>query len=116
VVPPAGKRWRVQSIFAILTCNATVANRSIRLDVNSGAFWFEVQHSAFQIASEVARYVWAPGLPQTRTGVTPTIEYLQPLPIGLEVDNVFSIGTDATNFQAGDTWTSIGLLVEEWDV
>lgn len=113
-VVPAGKRWRVVCIRGTLTTVATVANRIIKIRDSSSTF--QVQNAVAQVASEVASWCWANGLPNSRDGATPDIEYMIPLPAYWELGAGENLQPTQINFQATDAWGTVSGRFEEWEV
>jgi hypothetical protein len=113
---PANARWRVRSIGALLTTSATVINRQVGLHIAVGG------NIVFTGAASVAIPANTPAV-VTAVALNPfapldTTRIYLPLPPDLYLTGasglVQTISSEATNLQAGDQWSSINLLVEEW--
>jgi hypothetical protein len=115
-VVPTNTRWRVISFFAQFQTSATVATRAVSLAVTGGGqFVFVGSAIATQLASLINDYSGAqltpytPGLATILTLPIPPNLYLSQLSGGTN-----SVASQTNNLQAGDQWSNINVLVEEW--
>lgn len=108
----ATQRMRIESLAALLTTSAAVANRNVELIVDDGAntVWAG-QIASSIVASSTVTVVGAGG--NTQAG--PFASLLQiPLPTPLILERSWRIRAVTANIQAADQWSSIFLNVEEW--
>lgn len=106
------QRWRIQSVNAVFSASAAVANRIARLFVDSGGAkmgFFPL--NAVITAGQTVQCTWAPGIIPVTTD--PAV-LMGTLPNNLQIENGQDIGTNTTNIQAGDQWSAIRVLVEQW--
>ena len=113
-VVPAGVRWRLLAVRAVLITNATVVDRYVLLCMEDGTptRWWASSPVVAQPASIGYTYQWTLGL---NAGVGP-LAFLprDVLPGGVTCPAGWRILTDAYGFQAGDNWMAPVLYVEEW--
>jgi hypothetical protein len=112
IVQPAGTRWKIHSIMSQLQTSAAVGNRQFQFRILTGSpFGWISTAAATQAASLTYNYQIAPGtnldatVPQTQT---------MPLPTDLILRGGVTLETTAIGLQAGDQFTPVGVLVEEW--
>lgn len=110
---PTNARWRILDIFAKLTTDANVANRSaiLRLDDGSSKIW-DIVTAYVHAASTVINYHWLPQSLKESTAIQSNI--MVPLPPALYAFQGYRLGSQTTNFQAGDDWIAPEILIEEW--
>lgn len=114
-VPPA-TRWRLQSMVATLTTSAAAGFRGAILQIKDaggfelGGFPFEDGASA----SSVMHATQAAFGELTEFTVSPTLYPTGPIPIPTMLGAGFTFGTLTLNLDAGDQWSSITGLAEEW--
>lgn len=109
-------RARLASLKATFTASATVANRFPSFQIigaGSGAVHFQVQDTVAVTASQTVTYSLAPGGTNVRGGGAP-IFVTMPVP-SPEIDYSGSeVASVTQGIQAGDTWTAILMVTEEW--
>jgi hypothetical protein len=113
---PLNTRWRVRSWVARLTCSAAAANRQPQAQVIQGG-------NSVWLGQPIANIVASAIVNIAAGGLTPIVSvnangYMLPLPPDLLLTGnatfAQSLGTATTGIQAGDQWSAIQLLVEEW--
>jgi len=111
--PAPGMMQRVLSLFFILTCDATVANRTVQYNVqDSGANKLAgVVYGLNQTASQAREYVLMPGFPRADTN-------LFNINLGWLPQIVLAPGyilrSNTVNLQAGDAYSSIRITLQEY--
>ncbi len=105
-------RWRLKSVHAILTTDATVANRFARLGWGLTSNDFNVHAGLIQTASQAITYDFLEGGPDRTTAINSTLNVN--IPHKLLLNDAFVLALFADNMQAGDAWTAIRFIVEEW--
>lgn len=110
---PTGARWRLWATSASLTTSAAVANRSssLRLDDGVTPLW-QAGHNVVQTAGITLLWTFTLGLANLvlASGTAST----QPmLPVATLLAG-WRIQSFTSSLQAGDQWSAIRLLVEEW--
>lgn len=108
-------RARLQSLRATLTTSATVANRfpSFFCRSSFGFNEYQVQATAAVPASTTVTYVLAPGGTNVTGGGSPAIITL-PVPSPFFSRGTMTVGSSTQGIQAGDQWSAIGFITEEW--
>ena len=109
---PAGVRWRVIGLRLVFVTDATAVNRQVDLIIDDRAnvmLWIEPP--GLQGANYIWGFNYAPGMPSRALLRT---EYVVPLPIPTLLGPEWRIRTNTLNIQAGDTFNSVMLWVEEW--
>ena len=106
-------RYLVRSVIATLTTSAAVANRVPTLEVLSESLAVIARYPAtvVQAAGSANLYVWSPA-PTTPTTIASIA--VSPLPGELILRNPQQLQAVTLNLQAGDQWSNILILVEEW--
>jgi len=108
---PTGVLWRLSSLSFVLTTDATVSNRQVRLVLDDGANIFaRIPAPAVQPASIAVRYTFGDGLANFSAGD----DAVAPTPSGLLLPVGFRFRTLTTNLQAGDNFGQPQFNVEEW--
>jgi hypothetical protein len=111
-VVPAGARWRLNSLYIVLTTSATVAPRTARLEFGyEGNNIVSLGAAITQAASLDYGYTWGEGLP-TSPAVS-GIYVNHGLPQDLWLPAGASIATNAVNFQPGDNWSTPIMMITE---
>ncbi len=111
VTVPDRRRWIVHSLNFLLTTDANVANRYIKLIIDNGAvLLFQFFISQVQVASRGYRYSFA-NINVSETFVDPTL--FHPFPL-LPLFSGCRILTLTTDLQVGDNFSAPVLLVEEF--
>jgi hypothetical protein len=109
---PANAHWRLISMRAILTADATVINRLCRCIVDDGAnIYYESDVNEVHAASLIFTYIFTAGN-TISTALAQTV--MLPLPNNLILGPGHRIRSGTTNLQAGDDWAAPIYLVEEW--
>ena len=109
---PAGVRWRLISLRAILATNATVANRTPRLQLVDGAHpFFTSGVSATVTASTTSVFSFAVVGQEDTTSPSAAVQCI-PDNLILLPDQKITTVTGA--MEEGDNWDVPVLLVEEW--
>lgn len=110
-VVPAGARWQLQGIKAVLTTSATVANRVVSALIDDGSNTLQqFPATANEVAGTAYTNIWSPGI----VGQLNTPVATWSLGQNLLLASGFHIKTATLNLQAGDAWTSIFYDVVEW--
>lgn len=109
---PTGARWRLLSVNATLSTNATAANRNVLFAVDDGSDnLIIIPAPNTQVANEGKEYTWAAwGTVQDSIVNRVTV----PLPNEVWLQAGSRIGTAVVGMQAGDNWTFPRLYVEEF--
>lgn len=113
ITGPGQGLWRVVSVAFTLTTDATVANRGVVLVVDDGTTVIaRTGAGAVQAASLTQNYGAAVG---THTGAAGTALNV-PLhnPYGVLLQPGWRLRTETVNLQAGDQYSAIAALVEEF--
>lgn len=113
--PGPQELWEVVSVTATLTTSATVANRNVQLIIDSGSptpLFISTANAAIP-ASTTATFN-ASQINQTSTLITTTV--FAALPPRNLLNNLDRIRTLTQNLQAGDQWSSIFLMVRNWEL
>jgi len=110
---PSGVRWRVTSFIALRVNGVVAGDRSAVLVISQGGdVLFRSVATALSIASQVIWYVWSAGSnPLSGTGQA---QRGGVLPNRLLVNDQTKFETDVWSADAGDQWSDIVLMVEEW--
>jgi len=109
---PTNARWGLRSLYAELTSNATVLQRTVNFVIDNGAATFldcrgvTTQAESLTCAYNVAEYGVQPST--VGSDIFFTIPFLGCLLQG------WRIRTSTTNLQAGDNWGAPQMMVEEW--
>jgi hypothetical protein len=113
ISPRGGEMWRVLSLVFSLATDANVANRGVRLTVDDGTsvHWCAIAPT-LQAASLTTRYGVYAGAGREATSADTTTF---PLGDGGQwLLGGWRLRTDTNNIQAGDQYTGIVALVEEY--
>jgi len=111
VVPP-GARWRLRTLYASLTTDATAPVRWGHFQVDDGAnILFKLPAGTSQAASlirsyNLAEYAYQPPYAASTIFLS--------LPLGLVLSQGWRISTATDALAAGDNWTAPRMMVEEW--
>ncbi len=109
---PANVRWRIRNVAAQLSTGVAVINRIPDLTVFlAGSSPMRIAGTQITPASTNQFYYWAPGLPVA--GVTDANQSDQWIPPDLVVVPATTIASVTTNLQAGDSWGTPIMWVEE---
>lgn len=104
--------WRLKSFYMVLTTSATVANRNVHVTFDDGTNLLVDSTASLAVAAGVAvAFSLVEGL-----GSAPTVDGVQPvrMPVGFLLRPAWRIQTRTTNLQAGDQWSLVHYVVEEW--
>lgn len=116
VVVQSNVRWRIRSILATLTTNATVANRQVTVFASQGGTKFFVGPAVQNIPAGTVAQVTAMGV--SPVVAADTTKVMIPLPPDLILTGtagfVQTLGVLTGNIQAGDQWSAIQVFVEQW--
>lgn len=109
---PVSRRQRIQSLSSTLVTSAAAANRDVQLIVDDGVnvVWQMSAPAAVVAATTQVFSATGTNLP---TGIITTTTTLV-LPPGLVLQNGHRIRTATTGIQAGDQWSNIFLMIEDW--
>lgn len=110
------RRFKLKYIVATLTTDANAANRRVHLRISSAtatdAKRFEVISDTVQTASTAIKYSFAP------YGVLPITnsddDILVNIPADMWIVQSGGIESEVENIQAGDQWSNISVVVEEY--
>lgn len=114
---PAETRWRIIGVRGVLTTAAGGANRVPTLFLQQTTLdGFAAESSLNQAPGAVGGHSWGPGATPATTA--PVLNGGGPLPVPamLETGGVAnsSIRTVTVNLAAGDQWTALTAIVEQW--
>jgi hypothetical protein len=108
----ATQRMRIESLNAVLTASAAVANRQVQLIVDDGVNVVGFFPASVNIvASAVANVTATSGSVNTPVITT---DVSIPIPQPLILEPGWRLRTSTVGIQAGDQWSAIWLNVEEW--
>ncbi len=116
ITVPVNARWKMRAGNAILTTSAAVANRVPGIAVtSSGRIVFEANPGVAITASESPNISWMPLSPFSYVA---GLLFSNPIPPDLYLTgnaaNPMNIVSQTGGLQAGDQWSVITLLTEEW--
>jgi len=116
IVVPAGVTWQLESVFARLTCSATVANRVPRLVIRDpqSVTWVFMPSNATLTASQAGDIQWLKAS-NDRQAPAGLLEWLVNLP-PVFVPSGWTLLTITNALAAGDQWSSIKLMPREFPV
>lgn len=111
---PVGVQWRFISMHARLTASAVVGNRLVTLNLGDAALAaFYREPSGFtQLANQSIPYIWSDAGAFNSGLVFGFVQV--PLPSQVILPVGFTMFSTTTGLLAGDQWSAIGFLVEEW--
>jgi len=109
---PGSARLRLQSLRAVLTTSAAVANRNVQIQITDGVNTVWIASAPASVVAGTAQQLVATGT-NSPTGVVTTI-FSVVVPPALLLPGFWTIGTSTQNIQAADQWSAIALAVEEW--
>lgn len=109
---PSFVRWRIISAFARLQTDAVVASREVHyvVSTNTGLTLGAFASGLKQSANTLLGYAFAPGGGVVASDYTSVITG----PAQLELSQGFQFSSFTPLMDAGDQYTSVGVLVEEW--
>ena len=113
---PAGKIWRLAAMAFTFTTSAAVGDRQIQLIVkdSTGEEVLERGSRYAQVASRTLKHIFAPNTANV-WGDDSAGRAVIPLPDNLLLPDDTSIDIEVVaTFDAGDAFSRIRLLVEEW--
>lgn len=110
---PAGARWELLSLRAVLTTAVAVANRVVTVTLDDGTTVYgQYPTGLSEPASSAYSYNYGQGLARF-ADVSPTA-LVGGLPINIRLGAGHRIRTATANLQAADQWGSLQYLVREW--
>lgn len=112
---PANARWRLLSAYLVLTTDANVANRTVNIVITDGASTYQQYAAgAVQTASLGYNYIIAAGYPIKDTAIDARAFMRIPIPNDVILFQGWTLDTVIDGKQAGDDWSTVRLVVEEW--
>lgn len=109
---PTGARWQLLALQAILTCDATVATRTIFWTFDDGTTeWFRSGQGIQPVANNVIRTSLGSGMAED---ITTGAAIIVPVPVRVVLPAGSRINTVTSNLQAGDNWSAPQFVVTEW--
>lgn len=107
-----GLMWKIGSISAKFTASAAVANRFPCLQFSDflNKLYFTVPPVAAITASQTVQCCWYPGANLANLNNIQTMA----IPIDARVSASLRVRVVTTGLDAGDAWTDIKLLLEQW--
>ncbi len=109
---PTNGRWFLRGGTATLLTSAAIANRQVALVIDDGASTlFTIEAAAVQAAGATVVYDLIPG--DTLTALTATHQPVI-IPRDLRLLAGWRVRTSTGLLQAGDQWSAIQLMLEEW--
>jgi hypothetical protein len=112
LVVPGFRRFSIQSFQATFTASAAVANRNISVIVDDGVNTVWTHDASAAVTAGQAVQVVATGT-SAPVGVITTVLPIV-LPPSLRIFAPMRVRVSTGNIQAGDQWSSIWFLVEQW--
>jgi hypothetical protein len=111
---PAGARWDVQGVTALLTTDIVVPARTVFLNITDpgGNFIAQIPPDATQPANAAHRYSWAPAFPVYALGAQGV--HILPLPLRTLLPAGSTIASQIANLDVGDSLTQIEVSFREW--
>jgi hypothetical protein len=110
IVVPAGARWRVRSVTAVLVASAAVANREPSIVFTAdGLVVASVPSGVAHVASQTRRYSWFPSA--FRGAAAASLDLAVPIP-ALELRGGDTITSVTTAIDVGDNWGAPVVYVE----
>lgn len=127
ITVPANKRWSLRAFGGRFVSSAVVANRNVFVEIDNGAglILFIVGQVFTVPASTNTRFYTGPGCFYDMPTANPVgvnvgggIGVAQPMKVFPQLDLVagWRITTATLAIDAGDQWSQVVCLVEEWDV
>jgi hypothetical protein len=111
-VVPSNVLWRLQTFSFVLNTSAAVANRGVLLVFDNGVASYSYSTATSgQPAGLSQSYTFAPGYPLVN--IYPS-QVMAPAPTDHFIPAGFRIRTATPSLQAGDQYSTISYLVEEW--
>lgn len=113
ITVPSGRMWRVIAANVQLVTSSTAANRRVKLRLQTnGGIDIVTAGAVDQTASTTRNYSWAQrgAIPAESVGTRIMLD--MPREVYLITDD--TVGTDTENIQAGDNFSVMQLLVEEF--
>jgi hypothetical protein len=109
---PSNARWRLFTARAVLTTSAAAGNRTVRAVVDDSTTQvYRCAASAVQAPSTQVAYSFVPGGERLGAGGG---DEIVPLPADLYLPNAWRMKTATSGIDAGDQWSALACLVEEW--
>jgi len=109
---PAGVRWRLKHVVAILVASAAASNRIpvLRIGLAAASNLVDMPAPSTITASQNVVLTWGEGL----VSASVAGNQVQSLPAETILLPGGTIGTSTAGLLAGDQWSGIGVNVEEW--
>jgi len=109
---PTNARWRLLSLYALLTTDATVADRTAIFYIDDGTnVLMQLPWTTTQAASATGKYVVGEFATAANTIAG---SHWYGLPAGIRFCQGWRIYTVTTGLVAGDNWGAPQMMVEEW--
>jgi hypothetical protein len=113
ISPNTGGLWIVRSLVATFTADATIANRDVTVVADDGTtVWFQTPGRTAVAAAGVATFVGHSG--SVGSAGAAGIQVLDMPAGGLLLLPGYRLRTITTNLQAGDAFSAIVALVDDW--
>lgn len=109
---PTDARWRLTSIRALFTSDATVINRFPSLQLTNGTTVQSVYVNGVAQAASLGLFHDFKNTSNQHSSRNGTVNHVTDFPVLLAAGHVLQ--TSTLNIQAGDDWGAPQLLVEEW--
>lgn len=111
IAVPAGKAWRIKLLHAQLNTSATVATRTVLVQIKDpgGNVVLLLAAPGGQAASLTGHYNIVAGGQQGQVGQVQAIT----MPSNLRLGPGWTISTSTSSIQAADQWSAINMAVEE---
>jgi hypothetical protein len=111
---PAGKKWKVKSIWVTFVTDGTAATRAIELVITDGTNeYMRIPAGGTQTLTLTKQYNWIESLGAPTTSITGGSAIIQSLPPNLILKAGHKITTVTVNKQAGDAFGAPKYIVEE---
>lgn len=113
---PEHALWRLYSAYAVFVASAAAANRFPQFGVNAGfgtTLW-RVQAPLIVTAGLGFNIFWVPNVPWGPAATAIANAVNAPLPEPAYALSLGTIRTETPNIQAGDQWSELRVVVEEW--
>lgn len=113
VFPTTGGLWLVRSIVFTLTTDATVANRTVVVTADDGTTEF------FRTPARSALAASSTGVHSAFDGSRGDVTSADTLVLSWPTDGLmllpgYRLRTDTENLQAGDAFSAIALMIDDW--
>jgi len=113
ITQDARVRWEIKSLMYTFVTDGTVANRESEVIFTVGAVeWLRLMPRGKQLASLTDIYSWYPGSKGVKGDAATVQGHI--LPGNLRFNNQVVISTDTVAMAAGDQYSNVRMIVEEW--